>query len=831
MRLKFHVGGMAYFSKEGIPKAKLARLRRLLTVHPKGYQGNVPEPVPQYVENDAFFGVPRQYYRERIEGSRTETVYTTTDGNRELYAPVGSFGAKLRQHQRVPFQRVMQELRQDTSLGGVLRAPTGFGKCVSGDTLIATASGLVPIAELVGSTVKDLAVDIHVVAVAAGSDPYVATRGLYTGDHAPWHLVTESGARLRSTSEHPVWCKRGEGPPEFVVAEEVREGDWVALRAFPFPTRSEVSPEECAIAGYINAGAEPVGDFSQELRDKVSRSCARGVFYTPVLSATREGVCEYLRAYFDTLGEVYEDGIDLEGDALLLSRVRLLLQGFGIRAWHGLCGESEVLHLHSSAAPLFAAEIGFVSPEQKGRLDVLLGSLPLVTMAEPIPCASYIADLATSTGDESLQRLTILSSSDAVTLEAAVEALRRVEELGGPPRDRRGRVAHILLQEMVREVSEAEVLWDVVSESRKGSDPIPMYDITVPGRHWFVGDGFQCHNTVLSCAVIAELDRPTVVLVHNEMLRDQWMERLGEFLPDAALGTVQQDTWDYENKSVVVAMSPTLAARDEIPDAFKSWPGLLIADEVHRYGARSWSKVLSLFPARLRLGVSATPQRNDGCEEIFYNHIGKLIYYVEQEQVEPTVYMLNTGYSIPDSKNVDPETVPEWLALRFMIHDKERNARIAGWVREAVKNGRNPIVLTARRAHVNILEEAITAAFDEEKITNCTVGVCVGGVRGEALEESRQATVLIGTYKYVAEAFDVPRLDTLIFATPKVSVEQAVGRVTREPKEGEEKKDVLVLDPVDESIGVFRAYAAKRRRYYAERGYLAEQKREGGDDG
>ena len=72
----------------------------------------------------------------------------------------------------------------------------------------------------------------------------------------------------------------------------------------------------------------------------------------------------------------------------------------------------------------------------------------------------------------------------------------------------------------------------------------------------------------------------------------------------------------------------------------------------------------------------------------------------------------------------------------------------------------------------------------------------------------KEKKIIIGTYAMAEEGLDIKSLTTLLMATPKVSVNQAVGRILR-------KKDheALVIDIVDVH-GIFQRHWTKRLRFY-----------------
>ena len=76
--------------------------------------------------------------------------------------------------------------------------------------------------------------------------------------------------------------------------------------------------------------------------------------------------------------------------------------------------------------------------------------------------------------------------------------------------------------------------------------------------------------------------------------------------------------------------------------------------------------------------------------------------------------------------------------------------------------------------------------------------------------------IIFGTYNMAAEA-GYSELDTLFLATPKGDVEQSVGRILRT---ADGKKEPVVVDFVDYSIGLCIGLSKKRLKQYQELGYV-----------
>ena len=68
--------------------------------------------------------------------------------------------------------------------------------------------------------------------------------------------------------------------------------------------------------------------------------------------------------------------------------------------------------------------------------------------------------------------------------------------------------------------------------------------------------------------IIALLKVKTIVVVHKDFLMTQWRDRIIEFLPDAKIGKIQQNTIDIENKDIVLAMVQSLSMKEYEDNVF-----------------------------------------------------------------------------------------------------------------------------------------------------------------------------------------------------------------------------------------------------------------------
>ena len=137
------------------------------------------------------------------------------------------------------------------------------------------------------------------------------------------------------------------------------------------------------------------------------------------------------------------------------------------------------------------------------------------------------------------------------------------------------------------------------------------------------------------------------------------------------------------------------------------------------------------------------------------------------------------------------------------------------WIKELVNEQvvlrRNIMVLSDRLDHLVALHGMLV-----EDNPGVNIVQVVGGTKAEHRDAAfSSASVILSTYHYASEGIDIPRLDTLVLATPRGTIEQSVGRILR-PFPG--KKKPLVID-VKDPFSMFEGMSWKRHRYYKAQNY------------
>ena len=324
-------------------------------------------------------------------------------------------------------------------------------------------------------------------------------------------------------------------------------------------------------------------------------------------------------------------------------------------------------------------------------------------------------------------------------------------------------------------------------------------------------------KTIMGSEIALRLGLSTCVLVHKEFLAKQWEDSFHILNPNIRVGRMQRDVVDTGNEcDVVIAITQSVVNhKRDYGSSFYSSFGLIICDEVHRYGAELWQKAITKFPAKYRLGLTATPERGDGMWRVITSHISEKSSRLIAKSLIPKVFLVKTDATIPSSLYDKPwldDTQKRAKIISILSENEGRNEVISRNVLRAYSVNRKTLVISERRAQLEHLSKRVKAmGIDEEDI-----GFYVGGMKQEKLDIAAQKQVIFTTYQMTKEGLNVPDLDTLIMATPQSKVEQAVGRILRQV---EGKGSPLVVDFCDELVPMLHGMSLGRLSQYKKLGY------------
>ena len=321
-------------------------------------------------------------------------------------------------------------------------------------------------------------------------------------------------------------------------------------------------------------------------------------------------------------------------------------------------------------------------------------------------------------------------------------------------------------------------------------------------------------KTRIGVGAVAVLRTPALILVHTLDIAEQWREEFQDLLhlEVGFLGGGEDSTC-----LVTIALVQTLSQwSDPQLDDFLGRFGLLVLDEHHHVAASTFRRIVGRCPSRYRLGLTATPEREDGLTPLLELYFGKPLVVVSHEELVaagvltlPEIRSVETGFSYPYNGMEDYAPM-----LDALVADEARNSLVVENVAREAGDGNICLVLSGRVEHCEalngqLLARGIASAALTGKVPKERRKVLLDGARAGRIK------VLVAT-SLADEGLDLPRLSRVFLAYPGRAKGRTMQRLGRLMRPHQCKTSAMLFDFVDRKIPVLRRQHTERRHLYTE---------------
>ena len=318
-------------------------------------------------------------------------------------------------------------------------------------------------------------------------------------------------------------------------------------------------------------------------------------------------------------------------------------------------------------------------------------------------------------------------------------------------------------------------------------------------------------KTYFGVSKIKDFACKTLIIVPTTNIVSEWRKVINICYPELTVGEYHSKKKCDGDVVIMVINSATLNSfkfKDKTikSDIYFAQFGFVIYDEIHNYVSTSRQRALWNTNFRKRLGLTATPDENSwGFDIINEKHVGPFIRACDIDNFDPNQTKW-IGDIIPVFYYGSPEYTLKiinpangWTSHPHMVNqfcqDPVRNILIRNTVLKLHKAGRNIFVFFKTREYANILADLLNDAgirHDKE----LKAAILMGGSSETDEKNAHTAHVVLTTYGFGWQGVSIPKMDTLVFATPRVAkMNQIIGRILR--KSGDPNIPRLIVDIID----------------------------------
>lgn len=321
----------------------------------------------------------------------------------------------------------------------------------------------------------------------------------------------------------------------------------------------------------------------------------------------------------------------------------------------------------------------------------------------------------------------------------------------------------------------------------------------------------SCHTgygkTACSVYLTSKVKLKTVFMVHSTVLHKQTIKAFKKFSEGAR---VQLVTGEMKPEKYDVFVMGIQKAGNIPLDKFKDI-GLVIVDEAHRCTISAFTKILHRIQPKYLVGMSATPDRSDSMETLFYPYFGDPEdYIIRREKKQFRVIKYKTKYrpEIDYISRYGKKSLDWNLVVNSLAENKERSEEIANI---ALNHPDERGMITCGR--IALADEIYNILLEK--------GVKAGRMYSKYNDWGPDKTVLVAGAKKAGEGFDDPTLTFLIMAVNTKDVRQIEGRIRT--------TNNVIYDIVDD-FRTLEKHWELRKEWYIERGAEIEYNTGGDED-
>ena len=287
-------------------------------------------------------------------------------------------------------------------------------------------------------------------------------------------------------------------------------------------------------------------------------------------------------------------------------------------------------------------------------------------------------------------------------------------------------------------------------------------------------------------------DNSTLFLVHRRELIKQASGHMDNesIYHGVIMAGVVPNLYEKTQLASVDTLRSRCITKEVVP-----WPtaDLLVVDEAHHVGSKTYEKIFDKYDDELIIGVTATPCRGNG--KGLGNFFDKLIIGPRMRELMDDGYLAEASYMVPAVPDMQGVKVARGDFVENQLAELMNDSKLIGDVVDHWKkyaSDRKTIVFTVNVAH----SVAVVEKFKEAGIPAAHIdGKTDQGVREQILKDYSDGVYkVLSNCQVFTEGVDMPDVGCVVLARPTKSLSlylQMAGRGLRPKEDG---SDCIILD-------------------------------------
>jgi len=330
-------------------------------------------------------------------------------------------------------------------------------------------------------------------------------------------------------------------------------------------------------------------------------------------------------------------------------------------------------------------------------------------------------------------------------------------------------------------------------------------------------------KTTVALSAIIDLSQKTLILIDKTELAKQWIDRASEQF-GMELGLIGDKEWN--ELPITVATLQTLRSREEQLNDSGFWNlwGAVFYDESHHASSDTYYRIINKFPAKYRIGLSATKGKSAAREKVSELVFGEVIFEDKTNNLKPKIYKIHTNfnfnYQATEKIGNKVKRNNYQKLISSLVEDQERNYLIAEKI--ASEPSCAHLIISRRLKQLeDLMDSVIELGFKEDACFMLT-GKESSDERLEVAKKADAGSIAI--FSTVAdEGLDIPRLDRIHLVFPSKNHETIRQQVGRGLRNHPDKKETIVLDYVDVNIELAKnQWRNRMNKYYRKNDFPIE---------